>query len=143
MTANDLDVFLSGHLHDVRMPGRKPSREAARAMLAGVDMPRSVDLEQYLVTYGQLALGTVQMYGMDGSGASDMRDATERLRRDFCMTDGYAALEALDGGRFALCDGHGRVFRFDPQARELTDLWMQLWEYILGRFRGELPEDAA
>lgn len=140
MGYNDLDRFLLEHKDSIEMPDNKPDREVVRDMLTAVGISHADDLEWYLVTYGWLSMGSVELYGMERAGKSDMRDATERLHQDFCMTDGYAVLESLGDGAWAMCDGHGRVFLFDSDSRAFRDLRSQLWEYILGRFLGELAE---
>lgn len=143
MCCDALDRFLSEHKDSIEMPEGSPDCGVVRDMLLSIDVPRADDLEYYLVFYGRLSMGAVAFYGMERDGHSDMRDVTEELHRDFCMTDGYAALESLGDGTWALCDGHGRIFRFDSDSRMLTDLRVQLREYILGRFQDELAEAGA
>ena len=132
----DLQQFMNLHKSDVDGPKTVPDLFAVKPMLASLDLFNAKELERYLATYGWLGYKSVEVCGM-GDGFSDMLDETVKLRAAWPMTNGYAALENLGDGVWALCDGHGRVFRFDADTRSLKDLHMQLEEYILKRFLDE------
>lgn len=132
----ELQQFINLHKSEIEGPETVPDLFAVRGMLAPLDFANARELERYLATYGWLGYKSVEFYGM-GDGFSDMSDETVKLRAAWPITNGYAALEGLGGGAWALCDGHGRVFRFDVDTRSLTDLHMQLEAYILDRLREE------
>lgn len=135
----DLQQFIESHRNDIGQPVTKPGPEPVRAMLASLEIFNSKDLERYLVTYGRLAYKSVEFLGA-GDNKSDMFEATRILRSQFPLLRGYMALERLGDGAYAMCDGHGRVFRFDAGGMKLRDLHAQLEEYILDRFLGEDAE---
>lgn len=136
LTMTNLQNFIEAHRSEILGPKAVPSRDEAAAMLASLELYNAKELERYLSTYGWLSYRSVRFYGM-GDGSSDMLDETVRLRSARPACNGYAALEDLGGGLYALCDGHGRVFRLDCGVKSLTDLHMQLEEYILSRFLEE------
>ena len=129
----DLQRFIETHRSEVDGPESVPAREDAASMLASLGFNNSKELERYLSTYGWLGYKSIEFCGM-GDGFSDMLDETVKLRDAWPMTGGYAVLEDLGGGAWALCDGHGRVFRFDADMKSLSDIHMQLEDYILNRF---------
>lgn len=128
-----LDEFVDRYRSEIDGPKAVPDLFAARGMLASLEFFSAKELERYLTTYGWLGYKSVEFYGM-GDGFFDMSDETVKLRDAWPMTNGYASLESLGDGAWALCDGHGRVFRFLSESMRLEDLHMQLEEYILGRF---------
>lgn len=129
-----LEKFLDGHA--VERAKTPPSREEAAALLTRLDMRTDGPLMAYLTRYGWLAYGSVEFLGASGDGRSDMADVTEVMRRYFPYTDGYAAVERLGDGVMAVCDAHGRMFRFLPPD-ELVDMHVQLEDYMADRFRAE------
>lgn len=131
-----LDEFVDRYRSEIDGPESVPVREDAVSMLASLGFNNAKELERYLSTYGWLGYKSVEFCGM-GDGFSDMRDETAKLRAAWPMTGGYAVLEDLGDGAWALCDGHGRVFRFDADTKSLSDLHMQLEDYILNRFSEE------
>lgn len=129
----NLQNFIETHRSEILGPKAVPSRDEAAAMLASLELYNAKELERYLSTYGRLGCRSAMFYGM-GDGSSDMLDETVRLRLVCPTCSGYAVLEDLGGGLYALCDGHGRVFRLDCGEKSLMDLHMQLEEYVLSRF---------
>lgn len=135
----ELQDFIETHPGQVVSARSKPDTNRVNKILGDLGFHGARELERYLAGYGWLGYKSVVFLGADGD-VSDMREATLLLRKSFPMANGYAALEELDGNAWALCDGHGRVFRFLSESMRLEDLHMQLEEYILGRFleAGEL-----
>lgn len=134
-----LQDFIKTHPGQAVSARSKPDINRVDKILGDLGFHGAGELERYLVNYGWLGYKSVAFLGADGD-VSDMREATLLLRRSFPMASGYAALEDMGDGAWALCDGHGRVFRFLSGNMRLEDLHMQLEEYILGRFleAGEL-----
>lgn len=129
----NLQNFIETHPGQVVSARSKPDRNRVNKILEDLGFHGARELERYLVNHGWLGYKSIVLLGADGD-VSDMREATLLLRRSFPMANGYAVLEELDGNAWALCDGHGRVFRFVSESMRLEDLHVQLEEYILARF---------
>lgn len=129
----NLQNFIETHPGQVVSARSKPDRSRVNKILEDLGFHGAMEPERYLADYGWLGYKSVTFLGADGD-VSDMREATLLLHKSFPMANGYAALESLGDGAWALCDGHGRVFRFLSGNMRLEDLHMQLEEYILSRF---------
>lgn len=135
----NLQDFIEAHPGQAVSARSKPDMNRVNKILGDLGFHGARELERYLADYGWLGYKSVMFLGADGD-VSDMRDATLLLRKSFPMANGYAALESLGDGVWALCDGHGRVFRFDAGTKSLSDLHAQLEAYILKRFLFEAKE---
>lgn len=128
-----LQDFIEAHPAQAVSARSKPDINRVNKILEDLGFHGARELERYLVDYGWLGYKSVTFLGAGGD-VSDMREATLLLRKSSPMANGYAALEELADNAWALCDGHGCVFRFLSGNMRLEDLHMRLEEYILERF---------
>ena len=95
------------------------------------------ELIHYLLTYGYLAYKYVELYGINSiqMGSSDMVDMTKYLHNYFPTTAEYIALESIGDGDYILISPDDDVCKFISESKEIKDLNLKLFDYILKRFK--------
>lgn len=94
-------------------------------------------LSQYLLKYGYLSYEYIELYGitkLQGTD-SDMVKQTLYLHEYFPLTKKCIALENQGEGDYYLVNSEDKVFEYDTELGELTDMKLNLEDYILQRFR--------
>lgn len=93
-------------------------------------------LKNYLLEYGFLMYGSVELYGITARLGldSDMIKQTLYLHKYFPLTKGLIALENQGEGDYFLVSDKDRIFEYDSELKELTDTKLEIEDYILQRF---------
>lgn len=94
-------------------------------------------LRNYLNQYGYLGCGSVEFYGMNERQKlnSDLVNQTRYLHDYFPDTWGFAALENLGEGAYALVNRNDEVCVYITESVKFTGSREILNEYILRRFQ--------
>ena len=92
---------------------------------------------EYLSKYGYLGFEYSELYGMNSNQGldSDMITQTLYLHKYYPQTQKYIALENQGEGDYFIVDADDKVYEFDSQLMELSELNISLFEYILERFQ--------
>lgn len=94
------------------------------------------ELKEYLLKYGYLAFGFVELYGINSNQnlESDLVKQTNYIHNYFPQTSKLIAIENQGEGDYYMIDSNDNVYEFDSELGELTNLSIKLFEYILKRF---------
>lgn len=94
-------------------------------------------LKQYLLSYGYLAYGFIEFYGINRKQGfqSDMVAQTKYLHHYFPNTEGCIAFEDQGDGDYYLVDSNDMVYRFFSSEVAMEPQAMKLNDYILQRFQ--------
>ncbi len=103
-------------------------------------MTMGPELRKYIVEFGYLALGPIELYGVNSIQyqESDMVTQTLYLHKYFPRTEGLVALENAGEEDYYLVDTKDAVFEYIAETDELTDIGLSLSEFIVKRLSGEM-----
>lgn len=93
-------------------------------------------LVEYILQYGYLIYGSVELYGITKRQGldSDMIKQTNYLHKYFDKTRNFIAIENVGEGDYYLVDSADNVFEYDSELDELIDAKMKLEDYLISRF---------
>jgi len=122
--------------YDVDYTKNVISKEQINDIESALDVNIGDELKEYILTYGYLGYSYIELYGIYSNMMleSDMVTQTKYLHKYFEKTIGYIALENTGEGDYAIVDSNDRVYLYDSELDQLTDLEETLTEYISKRF---------
>lgn len=122
--------------YDVDYTKNVISQEQINDIELALDVNIGDELKEYILTYGYLGYSYIELYGIYSNMMleSDMVTQTKYLHKYFKKTIGYIALENTGEGDYAIVDTNDRVYLYDSELDQLTDLEETLIEYISKRF---------
>ncbi len=94
------------------------------------------ELKEYLLKYGYLAYGHVELYGINSKQRydSDMIKQTLYLHKYFIETNSLIAIENQGEGIYYLVDKEDNIYEYDSFQKKLSKTAYHLFDYILNRF---------
>lgn len=120
--------------------------ECSKKLIKTDDIPQLEDktgicfgkeLRQYILQYGYMAYKHIELYGVNSIQMmdSDMIRQTVHLHKYFPKTKGYAALESLGDGDYAVVDPNDDIYEYCSDEDSLQKTGMKLFGYIADRFQ--------
>ncbi len=133
-----MDLWNFVEENDVERTKSLISREQIREIEAVIGVPFGVELTRYVISYGYLACGAVEFYGINSKQMldSDMVRQSLYLHKYFPHTAKYVALENQGDGDYFIVGSDDSVFEYISENDNLKDVKMKLSEYILKRLEG-------
>lgn len=129
-----LDGFINNHnvLSTTRLVDVKTVEEAQN--IIGIQFGKQ--LKEYILKYGYLSYKFVELYGinLNQKMESDLVTQTLYIHKYFPETKGYIAVENQGDGDYFMVDNNDNVYEYDSELKELSDIKMKLFDYILDRF---------
>lgn len=122
--------------HQVEVCSNRIDEDVIASFEDAMNVSFGTELREYVVTYGYLAFGSIELYGINsiqGVG-SDMVKQTVYLHQYFPKTANLVALENQGDGDYFMVGSDDEVFEFDSEMNELRATGLSLFQYILKRF---------
>lgn len=94
------------------------------------------ELKDYLLDYGYLICGSIELYGMTARQGlkSDLVTQTKYLHKYYEKTKDLIALENQGEGDYYLVNAQGEIVEFDSETEELIEQGIKFEQYLIKRF---------
>lgn len=131
----DIKEFMINH--DVEQCANCIDTDVLREAEKKLDIKFGEELCEYLLKYGYLAYGCVELYGMNSRQNlnSDMVLQTLYLHKYFPATMPYIAIENQGEGDYYLIDSQDNIYRYISEKDELIKTDWKLGDYVVHRFK--------
>lgn len=113
------------------------SPDTVQAAQAKLGCKFGKQLRDYLIEFGYLAFGSVELYGITERQKlnSDLVKTTLMLHKQWPVTSDKTAIENQGDATYILVDGSDKVYEFipDENSKKCSPLKMSLLQYIISR----------
>lgn len=124
-------------VHGVEMSDALIDLNTLKAAEEATNVKFGNELTAYLLRYGYLGFGHIELYGMNSRQGmdSDMVKQTIYLHHYYPQTSGLIAVENQGEGDYYLVDQEDKVLNFDSETGMINAVGLTLSEYIYMRFQ--------
>ena len=132
-----IEEVIRDQFGDADVSPNPPTSQTVEAAESAVGFRFGTMLKSYLMAFGYLGYGSVELYGINEvqKCQSDMVKTTLNIREYHKGCDGYVVVDNLGDGQYILCDQKDMVYELPEDSNTSpVSMNMNLMQYVVKRF---------
>ena len=134
---NTLEEVIRNRFGDADVSPNPPTAQTVEAAESAVGFRFGTMLKSYLMAFGYLGYGAVELYGINEiqKSKSDMVKTTLNIREYHKGCEGYVVIDNLGDGQYILCDQSDMIYELpEDNNTPPVSMSMNLMQYVVKRF---------